>query len=102
MRRRAHWDAPPRVGRYTSLMNRALVAVALAAVTLVPAAAGADDSLCQPGVQCLRMVTIYGRAPKPMVVVELRHAPATSAAGQAHAEMRARWIQQLVPATLKR
>ena len=83
-------------------MKRALVALALAAVTLVPLSATADDSLCEPGVQCLKMVTIYGRAPKPMVVIELRHATAASAAGQAHEQMRARWMQQLVPATLKR
>ena len=73
---------------------RLLAVLALAAVTLAPLAARADDR-CEPGVQCLKPVTIYGRAPKPMVVIELRHASAASAAGQAHADMRARWLRQL-------
>ena len=82
-------------------MKPMLFIVALACGMFASVAARADDT-CDPGVRCLKMVTIYGRAPRPMVVVELRHASAATAAGQAHAEMRERWLKQLVPVTLRR
>jgi hypothetical protein len=81
-------------------MKRALILLVAASALLASASAGADDT-CEPGVQCLKMVTIYGRAPRPIVVVELRRIPAATAAGQAHEEMRQRWLERLVPATLK-
>ena len=82
-------------------MKRTLAVLAAAVAMLASVSASADD-LCEPGVQCLKVVTIYGRAPKPLVVIELQRPTAASAAGQAHEAMRARWLQQLVPATLRR
>jgi hypothetical protein len=81
-------------------MKRAAIALFAAAAMLAALPADADDT-CEPGIQCLRMVTIYGRPPKPLVVIELRRPSAARSAAQAHEEMRARWLAQLVPATLK-
>ena len=82
-------------------MRRALVIVASTAALLSSAVCAADDTCApEPHVQCLKQVTIYGRAPKPMVVIELRHAAAASAAGQAHAAMRERWTKAPIPVTL--
>ncbi|HEY1960118.1 MAG TPA: hypothetical protein VGH28_31130 [Polyangiaceae bacterium] len=82
-------------------MKRALF-VLTAVATLAASTLAAADDTCEPHVQCLRQVTIYGRAPKPMVVIELRHPSAASAAGEAHAAMRSQWLRALVPPTLRR
>lgn len=82
-------------------MKRTLAVLAAAAAMLASVSASADG-LCEPGVQCLKQITIYGRAPKPLVVIELQRQSAATAAGQAHEAMRARWLNQLVPATLRR
>ena len=95
-------SARPRERVRLIVMKRALFVLASVASLLVSAAAAADDACVpEPHVQCLKVVTIYGRAPKPMVVIELRHKPAAASAGEAHEAMRARWMQSLVPATLR-
>ena len=67
---------------------------------VVPSIASADET-CEPGFVCLKPITVYGRAPKPLVVIELQHPSAAKQAGAAHEEMRAEWIQKLEPATLR-
>lgn len=71
-----------------------------AVLSLLSAASGADEA-CEPGFACLKPVTIYGRPPKPIVVVELARPTAASAAGAAHDALRAEWMQKLEPATLR-
>ena len=84
------------------IMKRALFVLASVATLVTSTVAAADDACVpEPHVQCLKQVTIYGRAPKPMVVIELRHKSAATSAGEAHDAMRARWTQSLVPATLR-
>ena len=61
----------------------------------------ADGNTCEPGFVCLKPQIIYGRPPKPLVVIELRHPSAATQAGAAHEDMRAEWIQKLEPATLR-
>jgi len=73
----------------------------LLSVLAVPSVAAADETTCEPGFVCMKTVIVYGRAPKPLVVIELQHPSAAKQAGAAHEEMRAEWIQKLEPATLR-
>jgi hypothetical protein len=77
-----------------------LALLIVAAATAVPSIVMADGT-CEPGVICLKPYTVYGRVPKPLVVIELRHASAATAAGAAHEDMRSEWIEKLEPATLR-
>lgn len=81
-------------------MKRWLALFVLACASFVSASAGADET-CEAGFQCLKPVTIYGRPPKPIVVIELPRKSAATAAHDAHETMRAEWNAQLVPATLR-
>lgn len=77
-------------------LSFAIVALAVCAPSLVMA-----DGACEPGVICLKPYTVYGRVPKPLVVIELTRPSAASAAGAAHADMRSDWLEKLEPSTLR-
>jgi hypothetical protein len=81
-------------------MSRFLAVAVVAAALLVPSVVMADGT-CEPGFVCLKTQIIYGRPPKPLVVIELQHPSAAKQAGVAHEDMRAEWIQKLEPATLR-
>lgn len=77
----------------------------LLALSIVFAAVGVSsavmaDEKCEPGVICLKPYTVYGRAPKPSVVIELQHPSAATQAGAAHDAMKEEWLKKLEPATL--
>ncbi len=81
-------------------MRRALVLAVTAASLFLSSSVMADET-CERGFVCIKPVTVYGRAPKPLVVIELQHPSAAKQAGAAHEDMRAEWIEKLEPATLR-
>ena len=84
-------------------MKGRLAAALLLVATLIATSALADasDAACDPGYQCLHPVTIYGRPPKPIVVVELTRPTAAKEAGTAHEQMKLEWLKRAEPKTLR-
>ena len=83
-------------------MRRWLALLSASVILCKAGAASADDEACEPGVYCMKGITIYGRRPpKPMVVIELVRPTAASAAREAHEAMRAEWDKKLVPAPMR-
>jgi hypothetical protein len=87
---------------------KSLVAVALAAMSLLVAlpslADGTDQTVVQrsaPGVLVMADRTIYGRPNRPMVVIDVRALSAAAAAGAAHETLRTSLVNGLQPATLQ-
>jgi hypothetical protein len=70
----------------------------IAALMTLSTSALADES---EGVRTLPMITIYGRAPKPSVVVEIRGPTAAREAGLAHEGLRDRLMAQSIPPALR-
>ena len=96
-------------GRYSSLRWFAALVVALA-VGAASGAARADEQVAPgtggaadraPGHVTLRVVVVEGRAPLPLVVVDLRQPTAAHEASVAHEALRERWLRASVPATLR-
>jgi hypothetical protein len=81
-------------------MRSWLLLVASSALLCTAGVANADDT-CEPGIHCMKAITIYGRPPRPHVVIELVRPTAASAAREAHEAMRAEWDAKLVPPQMR-
>jgi len=84
-------------------MKARLAASVLALGTILAATALADETntACEAGYQCLKPVIVYGRPPKPIVVVELVRPTAAHEAGAAHEEMKLEWLKKAEPKALR-
>jgi hypothetical protein len=85
-------------------VKNALRWLGMTSILLVSTAAWADapgEGGASGGVRVLPEITIYGRVALPHVVIELPRPSAARAAGEAHDDMRERWLEASEPAALR-
>jgi hypothetical protein len=82
-------------------MRKGVALLGAVAVVCVSSSASADPKAAADGVYTMPVITVYGRAPKPLVVIEITRPTAAHEAGTAHQRLRDELAAELVPAALR-